>query len=120
MRSTARRLPPTRKILQSSGDPRPTPPGSPSSGRRRPSLRGVADSPPTSDDKDNEQEWVPGGPKDALGALLEFSDHHRADDNASFCITDRDKGLILWLDHGIVARVSGGQDPTTFSSIAAW
>ncbi|SCF28758.1 hypothetical protein GA0070561_5008 [Micromonospora saelicesensis] len=62
-----------------------------------------------SDDKDNEQEWVPGGPTDALGAFLEFIDRHRADDNALFCITDeRDEGLVLWLDHGIVARVIGG------------
>ncbi|RAO61028.1 DUF6357 family protein [Micromonospora saelicesensis] len=67
-----------------------------------------------SDDKDNEQEWVPGGPTDALGAFLEFIDRHRADDNALFCITDeRDEGLVLWLDHGIVARVTGGKDPRT-------
>jgi hypothetical protein len=67
-----------------------------------------------SDDKDNEQEWHPGDPKDALGAFLEFIGRHRAADNASFSITDEsDEGLILFLDHGIIARVTGAQDPRT-------
>ncbi|WP_396426944.1 DUF6357 family protein [Amycolatopsis sp. EV170708-02-1] len=65
-----------------------------------------------SDDKDNEEKWVPGGARSAPDAFRAFVDRHRADDNASFCIEDEEneEALLLMFDAGTICRIKGAQD----------
>ncbi|MER7863714.1 DUF6357 family protein [Amycolatopsis japonica] len=65
-----------------------------------------------SDDKENEQKWVPGGARSAPDAFREFVDRHRAEDNATFCIEDEEneEALLLMYDAGTICRIKGAQD----------
>ncbi|MBB5957253.1 hypothetical protein FHS29_003846 [Saccharothrix tamanrassetensis] len=68
-----------------------------------------------SDDKGNQQEWLPGGPRSAVDAFLEFVDRHRDVDNASFGIEDgeNEEALVLLFDSGAIRRTKGAQNPRT-------
>lgn len=65
-----------------------------------------------SDDKENEQRWVPGGALSAPDAFREFVDRHRADDNATFCVEDEEneEALLLMFDAGTICRVKGAEN----------
>ncbi|WP_425341998.1 DUF6357 family protein [Amycolatopsis coloradensis] len=65
-----------------------------------------------SDDKENEQKWVPGGARSASDAFREFVDRHRADDNATFCIEDEEneEALLLMFDVGTICRIKGAEN----------
>jgi len=66
-----------------------------------------------SDDEDHEQEWLPGDPRPAVDAFLEFIARHRGAGNASFGIEDEENGeaLLLMFEVGAICRVKGRQDP---------
>ncbi|MFE9859363.1 DUF6357 family protein [Streptomyces sp. NPDC005780] len=68
-----------------------------------------------SDDKGNEQEWLPGGPRPALDAVREFMDQRRGDGSAAVRIEDEEnqEALVLLFDEGAVCRVEGAQQPRT-------
>lgn len=68
-----------------------------------------------SDDKDNEQEWLPGGDQSAADAFLEFVARHRAADNTSFSMEDAagEEALVFMVDIGAICRVKGWQDSHT-------
>lgn len=68
-----------------------------------------------SDDKGNEQKWLPGGPGPALGAIRDFMDQRRGDGSTSVRIEDaeNEEALVLLFDDGAVCRVKGTQDPRT-------
>ncbi|WP_424187423.1 DUF6357 family protein [Actinokineospora sp. G85] len=63
-----------------------------------------------SDNKGNEQVWLPDGPRSADDAFHEFVDQHRAED-ASFSIRDEenDETLSLLFGLGAVSRVKGAR-----------
>ncbi|WP_371930312.1 DUF6357 family protein [Streptomyces poriferorum] len=60
-----------------------------------------------SDDKGNEQKWLPGGPRPALDAFREFMDQRRRDGSTSLSIEDEEneEALVLLFDGGAVCRV---------------
>ncbi|SMC49021.1 DUF6357 family protein [Lentzea albidocapillata] len=68
-----------------------------------------------SDDKDNEQEWLPGGIQSAADAFLEFVAQHRRADNTSFAMEDEvgEEALLFMVDIGAICRVKGWQDSHT-------
>ncbi|GHH39078.1 hypothetical protein GCM10017774_30070 [Lentzea cavernae] len=68
-----------------------------------------------SDDKDNEQEWLPGGDQSAADAFLEFVARHRSADNTSFSVEDSaaEEALVFMVDIGAICRVKGWQDSRT-------
>ncbi|SDH48368.1 hypothetical protein SAMN05216553_12422 [Lentzea fradiae] len=68
-----------------------------------------------SDDKDNEQEWLPGGDQSAENGFLEFVARHQAADNTSFGMMDMaaEEALMFLKDIGAICRVKGWQDGRT-------
>lgn len=68
-----------------------------------------------SDDKGNEQQWLPDDPRSALDAFREFIDRCRAEGATSLHIEDEEneEALVLMYDGGAVCRVKGTQDPRT-------
>ncbi|MET8572310.1 DUF6357 family protein [Streptomyces sp. NPDC004783] len=62
-----------------------------------------------SDDKDHEREWVPGDPRTAEEAFLEFVEQHRDVDNASCGIEDEEneEALLLLFGAGVICRTKG-------------
>lgn len=68
-----------------------------------------------SDDKDNEQEWLPGGQQSAVDGFLEFIARHRGADNTSFCMADTagEEALVFMMDMGGICRVQGWPDSRT-------
>ncbi|WP_264302815.1 DUF6357 family protein [Streptomyces poriferorum] len=60
-----------------------------------------------SDDKGNEQKWLPDGPRPALDAFREFMDQRRRDGSTSLSIEDEEneEALVLLFDGGAVCRV---------------
>ncbi|MGW6441489.1 DUF6357 family protein [Lentzea sp. NPDC055074] len=68
-----------------------------------------------SDDKDTEQEWLPGGSESAADAFLGFVARHRAADNTSFSMEDAvsEEALVFMVDIGAICRVRGWQDSYT-------
>ncbi|UVS80491.1 DUF6357 family protein [Actinokineospora sp. UTMC 2448] len=68
-----------------------------------------------SDDKGNEQTWLPGGPQPALDAFQEFLNRHRDNDNAAFGIEDEEneEALLLLFEVGAACRIKGTQNPRT-------
>ncbi|HEX7309410.1 DUF6357 family protein, partial [Lentzea sp.] len=68
-----------------------------------------------SDDKDNEQEWLPDDGRPADEAFLEFVARHRAADNTSFCMEDTaaEEALVFMVDIGAICRVRGFEDSHT-------
>ncbi|MGI5499076.1 DUF6357 family protein [Lentzea sp. CA-135723] len=68
-----------------------------------------------SDDKDNEQDWLPGGDQSAEDAFLDFVARHRDTDNTSFCLEDTpaEEALVFLVDVGAICRVKGFQDSHT-------
>ncbi|MFC5058594.1 DUF6357 family protein [Saccharothrix xinjiangensis] len=65
-----------------------------------------------SDDKDDEQEWLPGGARSAVDAFFEFIARRRDVDNTSFGIEDEEneEALLLMFEVGAICRVKGWQD----------
>ncbi|MEU4807120.1 DUF6357 family protein [Actinosynnema sp. NPDC023587] len=65
-----------------------------------------------SDDKDHEQEWLPGGPHSAVDAFLEFVAQRRGADNTSFGIEDEgnEEVLMVMFEVGAVCRIKGWQN----------
>ncbi|MFE5239502.1 MULTISPECIES: DUF6357 family protein [unclassified Streptomyces] len=68
-----------------------------------------------SDDKGNEEAWLPGGPLSVVDAIREFMDQHLDDDSTSLRIEDEgsEEALVLLFDGGAVCRVKGAQSPRT-------
>ncbi|MFI7366127.1 DUF6357 family protein [Streptomyces sp. NPDC050149] len=68
-----------------------------------------------SDDKGNEQKWLPGGPRPAPDAIRDFMDQRRDDGSTSVRIEDEEneESLVLLFDDGAVCRVKGTQSPRT-------
>lgn len=68
-----------------------------------------------SDDKGNEQKWLPGGPGTAPDAFRDFMEQRRGDGSTSVRIEDaeNEEVLVLLFDDGAVCRVKGAQDPRT-------
>ncbi|MBB4905910.1 DUF6357 family protein [Actinophytocola algeriensis] len=65
-----------------------------------------------SDDKDEEQKWLPGGPQSAVDAFLEFVARHRDVDNTSFGIEDEEneEALLFMFEVGAICRIRWGQN----------
>ncbi|MFD5829627.1 DUF6357 family protein [Lentzea sp. NPDC060358] len=68
-----------------------------------------------SDDKDHQQQWLPGGDQSAVDGFLEFVARYRSADNTSFCLEDEaaEEALVFMVDIGAICRVRGWQDSRT-------
>ncbi|WP_053734006.1 DUF6357 family protein [Nocardia sp. NRRL S-836] len=68
-----------------------------------------------SDDKGDEQEWLPGDPRSAVDAFLEFVAERREAGTTSFAIEDEenDEALLLLFEVRAVCRVKGPQHART-------
>jgi len=68
-----------------------------------------------SDDRDNEQTWLPSDPRSAVDSFLEFVARHREAGSTSFCLEDEEneEALMFLFEVGATCRVKGWQDRRT-------